>query len=299
LVARPDTTKQPTGLALYTTAATAASREVIRSYSTSFGVASNLLGSRVRSHVQNIYALVRVADEIVDGAAAEAASISREISPRIELDEFEAETYRAMRVGYSTNLVIHAFATTAQTVGIGEDLVRPFFESMQLDLWQKKHDEESFERYVYGSAEVVGLMCLKAFVKGRKYTEAQSEQLVSSGRALGAAFQKVNFLRDLSADFRQLGRSYLPGVKISKFDEEQKAYWVDNIRSDIRVAGVGLKLLPLSSRIAVTAALSLFNELNEKISATPANQVINQRISVSTPRKLWLVVRAPFGVKLR
>ena len=294
-----DTTKQPTGLSLYTAAATAASREVIRSYSTSFGVASNLLGRRVRSHVQNIYALVRVADEIVDGSAAEAASKSTELSPRIELDEFEAETYRAMRVGYSTNLVIHAFAATARRVGIGEDLVRPFFESMQLDLWQKKHDEESFERYVYGSAEVVGLMCLKAFVSGKKYTAEQSEQLVKSGRALGAAFQKVNFLRDLSADFRELGRSYLPGVKVSQFDEEQKRYWVENIRSDIRLAAIGLKLLPFSSRVAVTAALSLFNELNEKIDLTPAPQVISTRISVSTLRKLWLVLRAPFGVNLK
>lgn len=297
-MARTDTTKQPTGLALYTAAATAASREVIRSYSTSFGVASKLLGRRVRSHVQNIYALVRVADEIVDGAAAEAATLNREISPRIELDEFETETYRAMRMGYSTNLIIHAFATTARNLEIGEDLVRPFFESMQLDLWQKKHDEESFERYVYGSAEVVGLMCLKAFVKGRKYSESDSQQLVQSGRALGAAFQKVNFLRDLSADFRQLGRSYLPGVKISQFDEAQKSFWVENIRRDIRVAAVGLRLLPLSSRIAVTAALSLFNELNEKIAVTPANEVINRRISVSAVRKLWLVASAPFGVKL-
>ncbi|MEY3028607.1 MAG: hypothetical protein RL198_4 [Actinomycetota bacterium] len=294
-----DTTKQPTGLSLYTAAATSASREVIRSYSTSFGVASNLLGRRVRSHVQNIYALVRVADEIVDGAAAEAASKSAEISPRIELDEFEAETYRAMRVGYSTNLVIHAFASTARAVGIGEDLVKPFFESMQLDLWQKKHDEESFERYVYGSAEVVGLMCLKAFVLGRKYTDRQTEQLIQSGRALGAAFQKVNFLRDLSADFRQLGRSYLPGVKVSQFDEEKKNFWVENIRADIRLAAIGLKLLPISSRVAVTAALSLFNDLNEKIAQTPAEKVISSRISVGTSRKLWLVARAPFGAKLK
>jgi phytoene/squalene synthetase len=136
-------------------------------------------------------------------------------------------------------------------------------------------------------------------VRGRKYSDAQNEQLVRSGRALGAAVQKVNFLRDLSADYRQLGRSYLPGVKISQFDETQKSFWVDNIRADVRLASVGLKLLPWSSRIAVTAALALFNELNEKISATPADQVINRRISVSTARKLWLVMRSPFGVKLK
>ena len=292
-----DTTSNPTGLALYSEAAHRAAREVIYSYSTSFGLATRILGKDVRPHVENIYALVRVADEIVDGSAAEAALTESAVNPGQMLDEFEQETYRAMSLGYSTNLVIHAFALTAREMSIGKDIVEPFFFSMRQDLTQQVHDQSSFERYVYGSAEVVGLMCLAVFVKGRNYSAEEKVTLVAGARALGAAFQKVNFLRDLAADFKALGRSYFPGVNVESFDEETKARLVADIRSDLEKSAQTLPLLPSGARKAVTAAQLLFQELNEKISKTSATELISTRISVSNFRKLQLLVRSYLGAR--
>lgn len=291
------TTEIPTGLALYTNAAERASREVIYSYSTSFGFATRLLGQPARRHIENIYALVRVADEIVDGSAAEAALAAPGLNPGQALDQFEAETYAAMQTGYSTNLVIHAFATTAREVEISKEIVTPFFDSMRADLTQAEHDQASFERYVYGSAEVVGLMCLQAFMHRREVSDADRERLVAGARALGSAFQKVNFLRDLSADFKKLGRSYFPGVSVESFDENTKQRLVADINAEIATAAQSLPLLPRSARPAVTAALMLFAALNKKIAKTAASELISTRISVSNARKLALLASAYLGAK--
>ena len=292
-----DTTRIPTGLALYSQAAHKAAREVIYSYSTSFGLATRILGKSIRPHVENIYALVRVADEIVDGSAAEAALAEPDVNPGKMLDEFELETYRAMELGYSTNLIIHAFAQTAREMSIGKDIVEPFFYSMRQDLTDKEHDQASFDRYVYGSAEVVGLMCLAVFVKGIDYSKEEKITLVEGARALGAAFQKVNFLRDLAADFERLGRSYFPGVNVSSFDEATKLRLVEDIRSDLRKSAITLPLLTKGARRAVTAAQFLFQELNEKISKTSASELISTRISVSNFKKLQLLIASYLGAK--
>ncbi len=292
-----DTTKIPTGLALYSMAAQKAAREVIYSYSTSFGLATRLLGPSYQRHVENIYALVRVADEIVDGSAAEAKKVESSVDPEKLLAEFEAETYRAMALGYSTNLVIHAFALTAREVGISRELVEPFFFSMRQDLSETEHDQASFEKYVYGSAEVVGLMCLAVFVHGKNYTEEQKRQLVKGARALGSAFQKVNFLRDLAADFKRLGRSYFPGVRVESFNEETKARLIADIDKDLAISSSSLGLLPRPARRAVAAAQLLFTELNREIEKTPASELINKRISVGKTRKLAVLIRALMGAK--
>ena len=292
-----DTTRIPTGLRLYSAAAHKAAREVIYSYSTSFGLATRILGKEIRPHVENIYALVRVADEIVDGSAAEAALSEPEVDPGAILDEFEQETYRAMQLGYSTNLIIHAFALTAREMGIGKDVVEPFFYSMRQDLTDKEHDQASFERYVYGSAEVVGLMCLAVFVKGTDFSKEEKVTLVEGARALGAAFQKVNFLRDLAADFKKLGRSYFPGVNVESFDEATKKRLVEDIRDDLRKSAMTLPLLPKGARRAVTAAQMLFQELNEKIAKTSAAELISTRISVSNWKKLQLLIASYLGAK--
>jgi 15-cis-phytoene synthase len=296
-VQNQDTTHNPTGLELYSLAAHRSAREVIYSYSTSFGLATRILGSKIRPHVENIYALVRVADEIVDGSAAQAALVSEEVDPEKMLGEFQAETYRAMRTGYSTNLVIHAFSQTAREVGIGKDVVEPFYYSMRQDLSAKEHDQESFDKYVYGSAEVVGLMCLAVFVKGRDYTQEEKTTLVKGARALGAAFQKVNFLRDLAADFKKLGRSYFPGVNVETFDETTKMRLVEDIRQDLANSAKTLPLLDPGARRAVTAAQLLFQELNEKIAKTSASELISTRISVSNPRKVILLIKSYLGAK--
>jgi phytoene synthase len=280
-----------TGLGLYTEAAERASAEVIDTYSTSFGWASKLLGKAEQQPVRNIYALVRVADEIVDGAATEARD-----NPSKLLDELEAETYRAIETGFSTNLVVHAFAHTAREVGIKRDIIEPFFHSMRMDLTEREHDQKSFDAYVYGSAEVVGLMCLKVFMVGRDYTKDERVTLIAGARALGAAFQKVNFLRDLSADFKQLGRSYFPNVNVETFDGATQTQLIDDIEADLAVSAKTLPLLAPGSRKAVAAAQMFFDALNERIRNTPAEVLIETRISVPNSQKLVILAKALLGV---
>lgn len=271
---------------LYDEVASEASDVVIRRYSTSFGLAASLLGSRVRRDVRSIYALVRVADEIVDGEA-DAAGLDRD-TVRARLDALEVETLQAIDSGFSSNLVVHAFALTARRTGFGAELVVPFFESMRMDIDVTEHTPESFDRYVYGSAEVVGLMCLAAFLDRHYAAAPVQEQLTAGARRLGAAFQKINFLRDLQADFRALGRSYFPGISVGTFTEEEKNRILDDIDNDLRIAREALQLLPTSSRRAVALALRLFDELAVRLRRTPANVIETTRIRVPDSRKLLL-----------
>ena len=249
---------------------------VIRRYSTSFRLASRLLAADVRGRVQSIYALVRVADEIVDGTS-EAAGLDR-LAAGQTLNALEAETLLAIETGFSANLVVHAFALTAREVDIDEGLVAPFFASMRTDLTETEHDQESFERYVHGSAEVVGLMCLRAFVHNEEVDDVA--RLETGARALGAAFQKINFLRDLAADFEKLGRSYFPGVRVEAFSEADKTRILDDIDADLRVSAGAIPVLPRSSRRAVALAQSLFTELARRLRATPAAELRSRRVRV-------------------
>lgn len=289
-------TKLKESLEHYTEAAEQASAAVIESYSTSFGMATKLLSERIRTDIRNIYALVRVADEIVDGAAA--GNGATKVQIRKQLDELEGEVYAAMKLGFSSNLVVHAFALTANRVAITREIIEPFFHSMRMDITQAKHTPKTFKEYVYGSAEVVGLMCLRAFIAGREsgYSAIEKDALNTGALALGAAFQKINFLRDLAADFKTLGRSYFPNVTVATFDEAQKQFLVDDIAADLIVAANSIRLLPKDVRPAVSAAQFLFQDLTAKVAATPASVLINTRISVSNPRKIWLVTKSLFGV---
>jgi phytoene/squalene synthetase len=279
-------------LALYGAVADEAASLVIRRYSTSFGLAARLLGPSVRQPVQNIYALVRVADEIVDGGAEE-AGLEPTVAARL-LDELEQETERAMHEGYSSNLVVHAFAATARAAGFGAELTRPFFASMRMDLSATEHDRASFETYIYGSAEVVGLMCLRVFVSdtSRAYTDAELATLETGARALGSAFQKVNFLRDLAADLAGLGRSYFPGIDAAAITEVQKNELLDEIDRELALAAATVPLLPSSSRRAVATAQRLFAELSRRLRATPAASLLTTRVRVPDPAKLRIAVGA-------
>lgn len=285
-----------TGLELYTDVAEQTASLVIRRYSTSFGMASRLLGASVRQPVENVYALVRIADEIVDGGADE-AGLDAVVAARL-LNDLEHDTERAMEEGYSANLVVHAFARTARAAGFGAELTEPFFASMRMDLSAKEHDDESFRRYVYGSAEVVGLMCLRIFVSdagrdaGREYTHDELATLEAGARALGAAFQKVNFLRDLRADLESLGRSYFPGLDVANLTDIQKLALVDDIDADLATAARTLPLLPRSSRRAVALAHGLFAELSRRIRATPASALVRTRVRVPDPVKLRIAITA-------
>jgi phytoene synthase len=285
----------PTGARakLYDRVAEQTASIVIRQYSTSFGLAARLLEPRVRQHIENIYALVRLADEIVDGEAT-AAGLTTVDAARI-LNDLERETGFAMDHGYSSNLIVHAFALTARETGFGASLTEPFFDSMRADLSETEHDQESFDRYVYGSAEVVGLMCLCAFLQGTNHTAEETAELETGARALGAAFQKVNFLRDLAADFRELGRSYFPGVNVDSFTEADKIRLLDDIDADLRTSAAVIPKLPAGSRRAVALAQSLFADLAVRLRATPADRLVTTRIRVPNPTKLRIATGAALG----
>lgn len=295
-LARKPTPGAVARLDLYTDVAEQSASLVIRRYSTSFGLASRLLGPSVRQGVENVYALVRIADEIVDGGADE-AGLHAVVAARL-LNDLERDTERALEEGYSANLVVHAFARTARAAGFGAELTEPFFASMRMDLSATEHDEESFRRYVYGSAEVVGLMCLRIFVSdegrdaGRDYSDAELVTLEAGARALGSAFQKVNFLRDLRADLESLGRSYFPGLDVANLTDIQKHRLLDDIDAELAVAARTLPLLPRSSRRAVAVAHGLFAELSRRIRATPAPELVRTRVRVPDPVKLRIALTA-------
>ena len=279
-------------LSLYDAVAQRAADVMVRGYSTSFGLATRLLPWSERVHVRNVYALVRLADEVVDGATQEAGGDAG--TARGLLDRLEAETYEAMSTGYSTNVLVHAFARTARWAGIRTELVEPFFASMRTDLDRTDHDDASLAQYIHGSAEVVGLMCLRIFLMSEPATSrpARYEELAPGAQALGAAFQKINFLRDLAEDHESLGRSYFAGVDPQRLTEVQKRTIIADIDADLAVAALAVRDLPPSARRAVRVAHALFAELSHRLAATPARDVLRGRVRVPGPVKARLAVAA-------
>ncbi len=271
----------------YDAVADESARLVIRRYSTSFGLACRLLDEPVRTHVRNVYALVRVADELVDAPRAGATDDER----RALLDALEAETLAAMAAGHSANLVVHAFARSSLECGIEPALVTPFFASMRTDLDVLEHDEESLDDYVYGSAEVVGLMCLRAFVRTLPDPAAAYDELAPGARRLGSAFQRLNFLRDLAADHHELGRTYFPGIDPARLTAAERDALLDGIDADLRVADAAIGGLPADSRRAVRLAHALFAELSSRIREAPVEQVRSERIRVPNAVKARVLAR--------
>jgi phytoene/squalene synthetase len=283
--------QQPvTELARYSRCAERAAATVIATYSTSFGVATRLLAPPLRPHITNVYALVRLADEVVDGSAGQ-AGLGIEAQRR-RLDELEAETARAIGDGYSANLVVHAFAATARRAGIGADLTAPFFASMRRDLDPTPLGEEDVREYIYGSAEVVGLMCLQVFLHGELVDDDRRERLTEGARRLGAAFQKVNFLRDLATDWGELGRNYFPSTTPGALTDSEKRLLVADIDSDLAAAARVIPELPRGCRRAVGAAHALFSALAERLRATPALDLRERRVRVPAAAKTAIVVTA-------
>ncbi|WP_210502419.1 phytoene/squalene synthase family protein [Nocardioides xinjiangensis] len=278
---------------LYDAVSEASSAIVIREYSSSFGLASRLLGEPVRTQVRNIYALVRVADEIVDNPDPTLDRAARSTM----LEWLQDDVRHALRTGYSGNLVVHAFARTALGVGIEDDVVAPFFASMRMDLDTTAHTQDTFERYVHGSAEVVGLMCLRAFLAApdaRSGTRPYDE-LAPGAQRLGAAFQKLNFVRDLADDHDVLRRDYFPGLDVDAFCDADRDRILDDIDADLAAAAAVVPDLPPSSRRAVRAAHATFAELACRLRATPAPEIRRTRVRVPTPVKLRLVAGALRG----
>jgi len=282
----------------FTAAAERAAGDVIDEYSTSFGLATKLLGPRHRQHVRNVYAMVRVADEIVDGVAAE-AGLDR-AGQLAAIDAYETQTEHAIRTGYSSDLVLHAFARTARESNIGSDLTGPFFASMRADLGPEGADSDAaeglvydaaaHESYVHGSAEVVGLMCLQVFLRESSPSEADLAVMKHGACRLGAAFQNVNFLRDLADDTDRLGRSYL--AETGRLTDADRDAWVQTVREQLADAAKAIPLLPHDARAAVRSALALFAALTDKVARTPAEQLYRERVRVPDPVKARLAAGA-------
>ncbi|MFB7252010.1 phytoene/squalene synthase family protein [Microbacterium sp. NPDC056234] len=283
-------------LARFTRTAETATTGVIRTYSTSFGLATRLLGRRHRQHIRNVYAMVRIADEIVDGVAGEAGL--DDSAQRAALDAYADETHRAMRTGYSSNIVLHAFARTAAGCGIGQDLTEPFFASMRTDASAapdqgtgvRAYSAEAHAEYVYGSAEVVGLMCLRVFLQDSDPTAEDLHRMETGARQLGAAFQNVNFLRDLADDTERLQRGYLSGTE--RLTDDGRDEWVRTVRAQLDDARAAIPLLPRDARAAVRSALSLFEALTARVARTPASALYERRVRVPDPIKVLLAARS-------
>jgi len=263
---------------LYTKTSYKLARTVTLDYSTSFSKSSKLFSSDIRDHIYAIYGLVRVADEVVDSYTGKD---TLEI-----LNELEAHTLQALKTGFSPNPLVHAFVTTAQKYRIGRDLITPFFKSMRMDVEPKTYTSTVYETYIYGSAEVIGLMCLKVFCND----EAQYAKLEAGAKALGAAYQKVNFLRDMKADYDELGRVYFPGVIFETFDDKQKVAIVKDIKRDFKKAQAAITKLPTNSRAAVALSFAYYSELLNKLEQTPAETIKAGRVRVNNAKKLQLLV---------
>ncbi len=282
------TARRPS-LNLYDSVAEGSAAAVIGTYSSSFGLASRLLAEPVRTQVRNVYALVRVADEIVDNPDPALGLEARATM----LTWLHDDVRHALKNGYSANLVVHAFARTAVACGIDEEIIDPFFASMRMDLETTVHTQESFELYVHGSAEVVGLMCLRIFLTPD--TAGDYARLAPGARRLGAAFQKLNFLRDLADDHDTLGRCYFPGLEVEQFCDADRDRILDDIAGDLDAAAAVIPSLPASSRRAVRVAHATFAELAERLRATPAAQIRRRRVRVPDSVKLRLVAGALYG----
>lgn len=255
------------------------SRLITEQYSTSFSMASRLFASSIRQDIYNIYGFVRIADEVVDTySGKDAAKL---------IDDLEVQLASDLNRGYSTNPVLHSFVISARQYAIGMDLVTPFMDSMRIDA-QNTYTTEQYQTYIYGSAEVVGLMCLKVFCGS---DSDLYKKLQPAAKALGAAFQKVNFLRDMAEDQTRLGRYYFPVGSFAKFDESVKAEIIADIRQDFAQAQTAFADLPVSARQAVRAAFEYYMRLLAIIENTPAEKLKVQRVRVPDWQKVALLAK--------
>lgn len=253
-------------------------------YSTSFSSAIKLLHKDLRAPVYNIYGFVRFADEIVD--------TFHDFNKEILLAEFKKETYNAIERNISLNPILHSFQKTVNEFEIDLRLIDAFFRSMEYDLSKTHYDENGYKDYIYGSAEVVGLMCLQIFCE-KDHTKY--ENLKPYAQSLGAAFQKVNFLRDVKSDYQLLERTYFPEVDFNNFTEKSKKTIENEIMADFHHAYEGIKELPLKARFGVYVAYKYYLSLFKKIKQTQAEKILEERIRIPNYSKALIVVRA--GVK--
>lgn len=257
-------------------------KTVTGTYSTSFSLAAKMLANSIRQDIYNIYGFVRFADEIVDSF--------HEYDQEILFNRFEADLEFALQDKISLNPILNAFQETYHRYNFDKELVESFMKSMRLDLHKSDYlTEADYKMYIYGSADVVGLMCLKVFVKGdiQKY-----DHLKESAMRLGSAFQKVNFLRDLKADHEVLKRSYFPNTNFNQLDEASKKHIIADIESDFAAGLKGIRQLPIEAKFGVFMAYRYYYQLLEKLKNTPAPDIKLARIRVPNYKKLAILTRS-------
>ena len=259
---------------LYDKVSIRCSRLTTRAYSTSFTLGIRCLDKKLRDPIYSIYGFVRFADEIVD-------SFHNYDKPSL-LGRFREDTFKALREGISLNPILNSFQATVNHFKIEDDLVDQFLKSMEMDLDQKNYDIHAYKQYILGSAEVVGLMCLRIFCYGDRQ---MYEHLKPYAMSLGSAFQKINFLRDLNADYVGLGRIYFPGLAMDQFNEESKKLIEESIAEDFHEGFIGIKQLPRSSRFGVYVAYVYYLALFKKIQNTAPDHVMNSRIRIRNRHK--------------
>lgn len=264
------------------------SKKVTNAYSTSFSSAVKMLAPSIRQDIYNIYGFVRFADEIVD--------TFHEFDKATLFEEFETEMYRALERKISLNPVLNAFQHTIHKYEIPVQLVEAFMKSMRQDLYKTEyHTEQEYHQYIYGSADVVGLMCLKVFVNGneKKYLE-----LRNSAMRLGSAFQKVNFLRDLKADFEDLSRTYFPNTNLKQLNESDKIRIIREIEDDFEAGFIGIQKLPVEAKFGVYTAYVYYKKLLTKLKNTPSTEIKNNRIRVPDYEKIGLLAKCYVNYRL-
>lgn len=257
------------------------SKSATEKYSTSFSSSIRLLHHDLRQPIYNIYGFVRFADEIVD--------TFHNYDKVVLLTEFKTDTYHALNRGISLNPILHSFQGTVNKFNIDHNLIEAFFYSMELDLNKTAYNPDGYKEYIYGSAEVVGLMCLYVFCEG---DQKLFSELKPSAQALGAAFQKVNFLRDVKSDFHQLNRSYFPGVDFNNFTETMKKEIEEDITRDFENAHAGILKLPAKSRFGVFVAYKYYLSLFKKIKRKTPDTILEERVRIPNIGKAVIVAKA-------
>ena len=272
---------------LYNQVTAETSKQTTLMYSSSFSSAIKLLHKDLRQPIYDVYGLVRYADEIVD--------TFHDFDKAKLLAQFKIDTYTAIEQGISLNPILHRFQLTFRKYNIGQDLVEAFFNSMEMDLSKQDYDAAAYQNYIYGSAEVVGLMCLHIFCDGNK---EKYEQLRSSAQSLGAAFQKVNFLRDIKADFEGLERMYFPNCDFTNFKPEDKQQIEADIQADFSAALKGIKALPIKARFGVYVAYKYYYTLYKKIRKTQHDSILHTRIRIPDYGKFFILAKAKIRSQL-
>ncbi|MCH6200543.1 phytoene/squalene synthase family protein [Aquiflexum sp. LQ15W] len=263
------------------------SKLITQRYSTSFTLGIKTLDKKLHLPIYAIYGFVRYADEIVD--------TFHDKDKKVLLDRFRNDAFEAIEEKISLNPVLHAFQLIVNEYNIDKDLIEAFLKSMEMDLDFKTYNDSRYHEYIYGSAEVVGLMCLKVFCEGNK---EEYESLKSPACKLGAAFQKVNFLRDIKSDFEERGRVYFPGVDFKSFDKSTKQLIEEDIQKDFDEALDGIRRLPSGAKMGVKVAYLYYQKLFDKIKSLPPETITHQRIRIPNSRKLSLLLSTYFGTKL-